>query len=754
MTPGLRATPLPILASLLLAAACGDPYVERPPAPANDGVYGFAGGCYTMDATTPGSSNTRWLEAADGGEAFAFAATSEAEAARLTMRASDLGTYLFYDADGHYLAVEDGALIRPDKLQSDVERIDDTFRSPAEWQLEVSAHDPDRFQLKNYQTGAYLTPTGTTPDEADAGVIAFYPADGCRPFPELTLDAEGEVVPRRWPDGDVFGIVETHAHLFSNFGFGGGGIFHGSPYHRLGVEHALPSCKLFHDDEGRRDIVGYAFSGLGQLDTDSLITVFIAGATPDFNHHTEGYPDFTDWPNSWNSATHQTQYYKWIERAWRGGLRLLVDHATTNEVLCDLVTGLGAQPVRYSCNDMVAVDREIEEAYNLERYIDAQEGGPGQGWFRVVKTPAEARAVIDEGKLAVILGIETSNLFDCFLTPRPGYPTCDADLVRAKLDDYYARGVRAIFPVHKFDNAFSAGDGDRNVGQIGSFINSGHDSNFVTDCPADPTVFDHGPVTFGGINAPRADYLAPAPHDMSGFAAAPIGTLNPFLSALREPPLEGDYCQNAGLTALGETLLHEMMLRGMIIEVDHMPRRSLARAYEILTEADYPPAATHGNTYNGKVYDLGGISKGGLGRCAVAGVSGSLAAPLTARVAEIQAHGGYPAQGFGFDLNGFAGGPRPRFGPDSRCTDPQSNPVTYPFTSYAGDVTFTEPHLGNRTVDFNTEGMLHLGLLPELIEDARRDGASDATLEPLFRSAEGYLRMWERAEARAAALQP
>ena len=37
----------------------------------------------------------------------------------------------------------------------------------------------------------------------------------------------------------------------------------------------------------------------------ALITVFIAGATPDFNHHTEGYPDFTDWPNSWNSATHQ-----------------------------------------------------------------------------------------------------------------------------------------------------------------------------------------------------------------------------------------------------------------------------------------------------------------------------------------------------------------------------------------------------------------------------------------------------------------
>ena len=84
---------------------------------------------------------------------------------------------------------------------------------------------------------------------------------------------------------------------------------------------------------------------------------------------------------------------------------------------------------------------------------------------------------------------------------------------------------------------------------------------------------------------------------------------------------------------------------------------------------------------------------------------------------------------------------------------PQSHPITYPFTSYAGDVTFTQPHLGTRTVDFNTEGMLHIGLLPELIEDVRRDGTSDADLEPLFRSAEGYLRTWEKADARGAALR-
>ena len=45
--------------------------------------------------------------------------------------------------------------------------------------------------------------------------------------------------------------------------------------------------------------------------------------------------------------------------------------------------------------------------------------------------------------------------------------------------------------------------------------------------------------------------------------------------------------------------------------------------------------------------------------------------------------------------------------------------------------------------------VVHIGMVAELIEDARLDGATDEDLAPLFRSAEGYIRMWEKAEARA-----
>jgi microsomal dipeptidase-like Zn-dependent dipeptidase len=747
------------LVTVLAVLALGgcESEVERPAPPPNEGVESFAGGCYAMDATEPGSSDTRWLEAIPSGDGFAFTATEVESGARFYMKASDLGTYLFYDQEGRYLVSDDGLLARRATLLSDVLTIDDTYVSGAEWELTTSPHDAERFQLKNRKTGLYLTRSGwLTADASTAAVVALYPQTGCTEHPELTLDAEGQVAPRRFPDGSVYGIVDAHSHMLTNFAFGGGGIFHGAPFHRLGVEHALPDCELFHGEDGRKDMLGFAYDQgtEGNFDVGVFLPALLFGFLSEFNHHTAGYPDFTSWPSAPFSSTHQTQYYRWLQRAYLGGLRLVVQHATSNSVMCDLIRGQGIQQVRYECNDMVSVDRQIQEAYNLERYIDAQSGGAGRGWFRIVKTPAEARAVIDEGKLAVLLGIEVSNLFDCFLVQPSGLPTCDAAFLSAQLDKYQELGVRAIFPVHKYDNAFSPGDGHRAISEIGNFANSGHWSSFTLDCPADATpVFDRGNVNFGGLNQPREEYFGPPPNDMSQFPNKPVETLMPFVEQLQAPALEGEYCQSHSLTPLGETLVMEMMRRGMIVEIDHLPQWSYARTFELLQANGYPATATHGSEYNGRIYENGGVSKMNFARCADPAQPGSMVNSLRDRTARIAAAGGYPAPGFGFDLNGFAGGPRPRFGDRSDCDIPQTDPVTYPFVSYGGDITFTEPRIGNRALDFNTEGMVHVGLLPELIEDARRTGATDADLEPLFRSAEGYLRMWERAEERAAAMQ-
>jgi microsomal dipeptidase-like Zn-dependent dipeptidase len=239
---------------------------------------------------------------------------------------------------------------------------------------------------------------------------------------------------------------------------------------------------------------------------------------------------------------------------------------------------------------------------------------------------------------------------------------------------------------------------------------------------------------------------------MSGFADDVLGSLLPHVGLLAGGAVQGEYCQNHGLTDLGEFLMLQMMKRGMIIEVDHMPRKSYKRAYELLVENDYPAMGTHGRNNNGLLYQLGGMSKSNFGRCRSASQTATMDNGFQSRIQLMREMGAFPAEGFGFDLNGFAGAPGPRFGANSGCSNQTDTGITYPFTSYAGDVTLQRPVVGDRTLDFNTEGMVHLGLVAELIEDVRRDGVTDAELEPLFKSAEGYLRVWEKSERRGAAI--
>lgn len=740
-------------------SACSDTSETRVPEQPPVDIYAVANSC--MAIALPGAGGEQYLAAS--GAQFAASSDGIASAARFRMRAADLGTYLLLDEEGQYLTSDGQHLTRQLVLASDTQVIDGTivfeeqFQSEGEWDLLAADNGSGRAWLRHRASGGYLSATGIDTQQRDNNAVELVPGEGCVDFPELSSDAEGELSRFEFDDGDVFGFVETHSHLLTNLAFGGGGVYHGSAFHRLGVEHALPDCDIPHGHEGRQDLLGYAFGNRG-LSVQDILVPLTMEETPGFNHATAGFPEFTDWPNAGVSPTHQTQYYKWIERAHLAGMRLIVHHAMNIGFLCDMFSVLGNKASRYGCNDMASVDRIIDETYAMQDYIDAQEGGPGQGWFRIVRSPAEAREEIRKGKLAVVLGIETAFLFDCFLVPPDGVAHCDEAAVLAKLDEYHDRGVRALFPNHKFDNAFSAGDGDKNFIDIGNFALTGHWSNFV-DCPAgvadQPTVFDDGRLSFPGLNRPRDVYDSTPPEleGVSDFKNNPIGALIGYLPQLLSGgPQADDHCQNAGLTPLGEFLVSEMMKRGMIIEIDHLPRLAYRTAFEMLEAADYPAMGTHGNNNNGRLYALGGVSKADFGRCRTAGEDATMDSDFQARIQLIRDEGGYPAEGFGFDFNGFAGAPGPRMGEKSVCETPQDDPITYPFTSYDGDITFYEPTAGNRRFDFNTEGMAHLGLVAELIEEVRRDGVSDEALEPLFRSAEGYLRMWEKAEQRGSAL--
>jgi len=219
----------------------------------------------------------RWLVRTD--EAYAFEADSFEKATPFFLKPSELGTYLFYDVQAEYLVSDGEALRHRAERVSALMLLDDTFVSEAEWELLSSAPegrtDP---RLRHRRTGRYLTADGLADAEGDATPLRLRRVAGCREHPEASLDATGKVTTTKFPDGSLFGLVDTHSRILSNFGLRGAGIFHGTPFARLGVEHALPDCELFHGEEGRRDLSGFGFDNQDQ-GLEGLLPAILTGET-------------------------------------------------------------------------------------------------------------------------------------------------------------------------------------------------------------------------------------------------------------------------------------------------------------------------------------------------------------------------------------------------------------------------------------------------------------------------------------------
>jgi hypothetical protein len=90
--------------------------------------------------------------------------------------------------------------------------------------------------------------------------------------------------------------------------------------------------------------------------------------------------------------------------------------------------------------------------------------------------------------------------------------------------------------------------------------------------------------------------------------------------------------------------------------------------------------------------------------------------------------------GWGSDMNGLAMQPGPS----------ASDPVTYPFKSYAGNVTFSREVWGQRTFDLNNDGLANYGLYADWLHGLQLVGGK-AMMSDMFQGAESYLQMWERA---------
>ena len=620
-----------------------------------------------------------------------------AEALRL--KATELATYLLYEADGEFLADQSGALASVADPSPETE-----------WR---AIDRGDEIELRNLATDRPLTDAGAlglgSPGQSDAST-ALTPAQGtgCAEYPEAQLNATGKPLTGSTPFTEAVGLADMHNHV-SAFEFLGGSAHCGKPWDRYGVAFALVDCPD-HYPNGSGAILENLFYG-----------------DPTHTHDPVGWPTFADWP-AYDSLTHEQTYYRWLERAWLGGERLMVNNLVENGFLCRVY------PLkRNSCNEMDSIRLQAKRMYELQDYIDAQMGGPGEGFFRIVTNPFQARRVINDGKLAVVLGIENSELFGCIEVM--DQPQCTIDDVEAGIEEVKALGVSSFYPVHKFDNAFGGTRFDG--GPVGAVINqgqfglSGHywEVEACTGPKADNTVEPATPLPLSA----EADAISEADHVgviEAGIAHYADAEPQPRAAAPVYGP--GPHCNVRGLTDLGRQLIDRMIDAKLLIEVDHMSVKARDAVLEILRKRDYSGVLS-GHEWSDKlsyeeILDVGGMVGGRANNVENFVEDYEKYSPM-------QNDRYFFGWGFGPDANGLGDIPAP---------SEDANPVTYPFEAFKGKVSFERQVTGQRTFDVNTDGTAHYGLIPDWVEDLRLAGG-DGIARDMFRGAEAYLETWERA---------
>src|SRR3954451_18819403 len=183
----------------------------------------------------------------------------------------------------------------------------------------------------------------------------------------------------------------------------------------------------------------------------------------------------------------------------------------------------------------------------------------------------------------------------------------------------------------------------------------------MTSCDGHNHVQDRTQYTFPGI-------------DRDSLAGNILRVFGPTGIAPVYPP--APHCNVRGLSPLGAHLVRQMIAKNMVIDPDHLSVRARKELLDIVERASYSGIiSSHSwSTPDAipRIYKLGGFVT------PYAGSSVAFANQWKALMA-VRDKRFLRAIGWGADMNGFGAQGAPRGG---------DNPVTYPFKSFDGRVTF------------------------------------------------------------------
>ncbi|KAJ3129588.1 hypothetical protein HK100_008520 [Physocladia obscura] len=642
---------------------------------------GLAGKCAALEVFD-GSSVLGYVSRTSNGYNFVSALAS---ASSFYLESTLLSRYQLIDSEGSQAYMSVINWVMPGSSYGD--RADWTFAATSDGNYTVTS------TLTGQYLGSFL---GTLGAGSSTSTVSLTLATGCYTPPDVPLAVTGTPSTSISSQGTIVGVMDMHMHLTAGYAFGGE-MHCGDAWALGGMQDALPSSC----DGHKSDTIGALLQG-------------VLGGTSITNASGYGYPSFSEWP-TYNSVLHEQAYFRGIERAYLSGVRVINALLVANRVICDIF------PYKdMSCGEMDQIRAQYTFLTQLQDYVDALSGGSGLGWFRIVTTPAQVRTITAAGKLAVLIGVENSEIFGC---SQANATACTEAVVDAGLDELQAMGVTGFFPVHKFDNAF--GGTRMDPGAAGVFINLG---NLVSS----GHWWELENCTSSAVDQPQSLTSNDFANFLDfGITSIPDGTILPVYHT-------GPACNIRGLTDIGAYLVQQMIQRGMIVHIDHMSVKTANMTLNLLQTSKYPGTLSEHSWADYAMVDR---------VLAVGGVVGIYGFNSTEFVQRWQLYRSLPhgsavtAIGLGSDVNGLAVQPPPR-------TDSSTNPFVYPFTTLTG-ITAARQSLGTRTYDINNDGVAFYGLYAEWLVDSVNIAGTDGVLlkSHFLNGAEAYVSMWEKARA-------
>jgi microsomal dipeptidase-like Zn-dependent dipeptidase len=406
------------------------------------------------------------------------------------------------------------------------------------------------------------------------------------------------------------GYVLTHEHPTYGMAFGGNYAFAGAPgNYRNGVMEKgytadCGGCKMLSGcDHG--EVKGSFTAATGSLGGDMG------------DHPSHKGPVH-------NSNSHLRYSTEWVKEAFKPSepeyqdsrMRIMVAFAVENEAMCEQLYyankgkgGPGGDG--YPC----ARGDSLE---SLERQLDALKAwvAANSTWMEIAYTAKDARRIVNADKLAIILGVESEYSF--------GAEDRTFDPV-ARLKRYYDKGVRTFYLAHKINSRLAGADiyypADTTPGKV-IRATQAISGCFYVDDNVVPFPLVNGKHNFcdnkcgdnhfkgnklGGLSdacvskfsemseVNTADYFLTRGGDtFNGFDIYPTPPGFKGPGGIRKDSREIQR-NNLGLSHDGERVVREAMIKGMIVNIDHVSSTTRGEIHDLAVKdfGGYPLNALH-----------------------------------------------------------------------------------------------------------------------------------------------------------------